>query len=102
MATTTISVEEYLRTSYEPDAELRDYENVPLRDNIEAYFRREVAPHVPDAWIDAESIRKGYEVSFTKYFYRYQPLRSLADISDELLQLESKTEGLLKQIVTAA
>jgi len=87
---------------YEPDAELRDYENVPLKDDIEAYFRREVAPHVLDAWIDRESTRKGYEVSFTKYFYRYQPLRSLAEISDELLLLESKTEGLLKQIVAAA
>lgn len=87
---------------YEPDAELRDYENVPLKDDIEAYFLREVVPHVPDAWIDRESTRKGYEISFTKYFYRYQPLRSLTEISDELLQLESKTEGLLKQIVATA
>ncbi len=87
---------------YEADAALRDYENVPLKDDIEDYFRREVLPHVADAWIDPDSIKKGYEISFTKYFYRYEPLRDIKEISAELLTLENKTEGLLKEIVAQA
>lgn len=87
---------------YEPDPELRDYENVPLKDDVEAYFRREVLPHVSDAWIDREKTVKGYEISFTKYFYRYTPPRDLDDIAADLLKLEGETEGLLKQIVVTA
>lgn len=86
---------------FEPDPELRDHENVPLKDDIAAYFAREVLPHVPDAWIDHEKTGKGYEISFTKCFYQYQPLRPLEQIAAELLALERETEGLLRRIVTA-
>ena len=88
-----------IRNRFEPDPELRDHENVPLKDTIESYFNREVLPHVPDAWIDAEKTVKGYEISFTKYFYRYQPLRELGDIANDLLKLEGETEGLLHRII---
>jgi type I restriction enzyme M protein len=87
------------RVEYEPDADLRDHENVPLKEKIDVYFKREVLPHVPDAWIDTASTGKGYEISFTKYFYHYQPLRSLDAIAKELTVLEHETEGLLKKII---
>src|SRR5262249_30190276 len=66
---------------YEPDPELRDTEQIPLLEpgGIEAFFRREVLPHVPDAWIDGDSIKVGYEISFTRYFYKPEPLRSLEE-----------------------
>ncbi|MFY0653869.1 MAG: SAM-dependent DNA methyltransferase [Cyclobacteriaceae bacterium] len=84
---------------YEPDADLRDAENVPLLENIDEYFEREVAPHVPDAWIDYTKTTVGYEISFTKYFYKYQPLRSLDDITKDLIEVEKESEGLLKKIL---
>jgi type I restriction enzyme M protein len=59
-----------------PDADLRDFENVPLKEDIEKYFQREVIPHVPDAWIDHGKTKVGYENNFTKFFYQYKPLRS--------------------------
>jgi type I restriction enzyme M protein len=83
---------------YEPDAELRDYENVPLKENIHEYFAREVAPHVPDAWIDETKTQIGYEISFTKYFYKFQPLRTLEEITSDIFSLEKETEGLLHEI----
>ncbi|MDQ3847051.1 MAG: type I restriction-modification system subunit M [Bacteroidota bacterium] len=82
-----------------PDADLRDYENVPLKEDIEAYFQREVKPHVPDAWIDQSKTRVGYEINFTRYFYKYQPLRSLEEIRADILKLEQETEGMIHQIV---
>ena len=85
--------------TYEADPELRDNENVPLKDNIEEYFKREVLPHVPDAWIDHDKTVKGYEISFTKYFYKYQPLRDLDAIAGDLTKLEHDTLGLLQKIV---
>ncbi|MGD1714892.1 hypothetical protein [Dapis sp. BLCC M172] len=84
---------------YQPDVELRDTENVPLKEDIEEYFQREVLPHVPDAWIDFDKVVRGYEISFTKYFYKFQKLRSLEDIVEELLELEKETEGMLKEII---
>jgi type I restriction enzyme M protein len=87
---------------YEPDPELRDHENVPLKEDIQEYFKREVLPHVPDAWIDAEKTVKGYEISFTKYFYRYQPLRDLKDIAKDLQNLERENEGLLQRILSTS
>jgi type I restriction enzyme M protein len=82
-----------------PDSELRDYENVPLKDDIDDYFAREVLPHVPDAWMDRSKDKIGYEISFTKYFYEYTPLRSTAEIGAELLALDEETENLLREIV---
>ena len=72
---------------------------MPLKEGIEEYFVREVLPHVPDAWIDHEKTAIGYEISFTKYFYVYQPLRSLEEITADIFALERETEGLLHQIV---
>ena len=69
--------------------------------SIEEYFAREVLPHVPDAWIDYEKTVRGYEISFTKYFYNFKPLRSLEDIKAEILALEAQTEGVLRQIIEA-
>jgi type I restriction enzyme M protein len=86
---------------YEPDPELRDSEQIPLLEDggIEAFFRREVLPYVPDAWIDPDATRIGYEISFTRYFYKPQPLRSLEEIRADILALEQETEGLLDQIL---
>lgn len=86
---------------YEPDSELRDTEQVPLLEDggIDAFFRREVLPHVPDAWIDGDATKIGYEISFTRYFYKPQPLRTLAEIRADIEALERETEGLLKEII---
>jgi type I restriction enzyme M protein len=81
-----------------PDSELRDFENVPLKEDIDEYFRREVLPHVTDAWMDRAKDKVGYEISFTKYFYEYTPLRSAAEIAAELLKLDEETENLLREI----
>jgi len=83
----------------EPDTALRDNENVPLKEGITEYFKREVLPHVPDAWIDESKTVKGYEINITKYFYKYKPLRPLADIRADILALEEKTKGLLEEII---
>ncbi len=80
----------------EADSQLRDTENIPLKEEIQAYFEREVLPHVPDAWIDESRTIKGYEISFTRYFYEYKSLRPLADIRAEILALEAETDGLLQ------
>ena len=82
-----------------PDTSLRDYEKVPLGENILEYFEREVKPHVPDAWIDKSNNKVGYEINFTRYFYKYKSLRSLADIKADILTLEEETEGLLQEIL---
>ncbi|MBU1152783.1 type I restriction-modification system subunit M [bacterium] len=83
----------------EPNPELRDYENVPLNEDIHGYFEKEVKPHLPDAWIDEKKTRVGYEVSFTKEFYKYKPLRSLEEIRKDILVLEKETEGLLLEVL---
>jgi type I restriction enzyme M protein len=86
---------------YEPDSDLRDTEQVPLlaEGGVEAFIRREVLPYAPDAWIDQTSIKIGYEISFTRYFYKPQPLRPLEMIRADILALEKETEGLLGEIV---
>jgi type I restriction enzyme M protein len=86
---------------YEPDSDLRYTEQVPLLEEggIEAFIRREVLPHAPDAWYDPDSVKTGYEVSFTRYFYKPQPLRTLEDIRADILALEKETEGLLGEII---
>ncbi len=82
---------------YEPDADLRDTEQVPLLEDggIEAFIRREVLPYTPDAWVKADSTKIGFEVSFTRYFYKPQPLRTLEEISADILAIEKEAEGLL-------
>ena len=86
---------------YEPDSDLRDTEQVPLLEEggIEAFLRREVLPHAADAWFDPASVKIGYEISFTRYFYKPQPLRTLEEIRADILALEKETEGLLGEIV---
>ena len=86
---------------YVPDSELRDTEQVPLLEDggVEAFIKREVLPHASDAWYDAGSIKIGYEVSFTRYFYKPLPLRSLKEIRADILVVEKETEGLLAEIV---
>ena len=81
-----------------PDSDLRDYENVPLDEDTEAYFAREVKPHVPDAWIDHEKTKVGYEIPFTRHFYVYTPPRPLAEIDAELRDLESQIQKLLGEV----
>lgn len=82
----------------QPDPELRDYENVPLDEDIEAYLEREVLPHVPDAWIDHTKTKIGYEIPFTRHFYVYQPPRPLAEIDAELKTLEAQIQQLLGKV----
>lgn len=86
---------------YEPDGELRDTEQVPLLEpgGVGAFVQREVLPYVPDAWVDQESARVGYEISFTRYFYKPQPLRTLDEIRAEIEALEQETDGLLQSIL---
>ena len=86
---------------YEPDTDLRDTEQVPLLEEggIEAFLAREVLPHAPTPGIDPSSVKTGYEISFTRYFYKPQPLRTLEEIRADILALEKETEGLLGEIV---
>ncbi|MBF9072240.1 type I restriction-modification system subunit M [Streptacidiphilus fuscans] len=82
----------------EPDAELRDAENVPLEQDVEEYFKREVLPHVPDAWIDHTKTKIGYEIPFTRHFYEYKPPRPLVEIDAELKSLEAEIQALLGEV----
>jgi type I restriction enzyme M protein len=86
---------------YEPDPDLRDTEQVPLLEagGIEAFLKREVLPHAGDAWFVPDSVKTGYEISFTRYFYKPQPLRTLEEIRADILALESETEGLLDELL---
>ncbi len=86
---------------YEPDTDLRDTEQILLQEagGIEAFLQREVLPYAPDAWYQPDSVKVGYEISFTRYFYKPQPLRSLDEIRADILALEEETEGLLGEII---
>ena len=105
---------------FEPDSELRDFEQIPFmeapasgipgglpteasaKEGIEAFIRREVLPYTPDAWIVEADTKIGYEVSFTRHFYQPPKLRTLAEISADILALEQETEGLLSEITKGA
>ena len=82
----------------EPDVELRDTENVPLKESIQVYFEREVLPHVPDAWIDHSKTKVGYEIPLNRHFYRYEPPRELAVIESEIKALEADIVRLLGEV----
>ena len=86
---------------YEPDTELRDTEQVPLLEDggIECFLRREVLPYAPDAWYVPGSVKVGYEISFTRYFHKPQPMRTLEEIRTDILALERETDGLLEKIL---
>jgi type I restriction enzyme M protein len=83
-----------------PDSSLRDYERIPLGTDIKEYYNREVKPHLPGSWMDRSKDKVGYEINFTKYFYKYKPLRSVEEISKELLELEKESDGLMKDLLT--
>ncbi len=85
--------------TYEPSSDLRDAESIPLNDEIHRYFLAEVRPHVGEAWINLDSAKIGYEVSFNKYFYRHKPLRSLEKVASDIITLEQKADGLIAQIL---
>ena len=87
---------------YEPDTDLRDTEQVALLEEggIEAFLHREVLPYAPDAWYAPDSVKIGYEISFTRHFYKPQPMRSLEDIRADIMKLERETEGLLAEIIS--
>ncbi|MCP4361206.1 MAG: SAM-dependent DNA methyltransferase [Chloroflexi bacterium] len=82
----------------EPDSDLRDYENVPLKENIDDYFQREVLPHVPDAWIEHSKTKVGYEIPFNRHFYEYVPPRSLAEIDADLDKVSAEIMQLLREV----
>ena len=86
---------------YEPDSELRDTKQVPLleQSGIESFLCREMLPYASDAWYDPASVKIGYEISFTRYFYEPQPMRTLEEIRADILALERETEGLLEEIL---
>ena len=86
---------------YEPDPDLRDTEQVPLlhEGGIAGFLRREALPYAPDAWYDPDSVKVGYEISFTRHFYQPQPLRPPEKIRSDIIALERETEGLLGEIV---
>lgn len=88
------------RGNPEPDPELRDYENVPLKEDVEIYFNREVLPHVPDAWIEHDKTKKGYEIPFTRHFYTYKPLRPLEEIEAEIVAIENEIQGMLQKVLS--
>lgn len=88
---------EYL--TYETESDLRDTESIPLKENIYKYFLREVQPHVPEAWINLDATKIGYEISFNKYFYQHKPLRSIDKVTADILALEKQSDGLIAEIL---
>jgi type I restriction enzyme M protein len=81
------------------DSSLRDIERIPLSEDVEQYFEREVKPHLPESFMDRSKDSVGYEINFTKYFYQYKPLRSLEDLTKELLELERESSGLINKMI---
>jgi type I restriction enzyme M protein len=88
---------EYL--TYETESDLRDTENVPLKESIYNYFLREVKPHVDEAWINLDATKIGYEISFNKYFYQHKPLRAIEAVTADILALEKESDGLIAEIL---
>ena len=82
-----------------PDSTLRDHERVPLTENIDDYYQREVKPHLPDSWMDRKKDKVGYEINFNKYFYAVQSLRSLREITREIVNLERETDKLMHEVL---
>jgi type I restriction enzyme M protein len=81
-----------------PDSALRDTENVPLSEDVAAYFEREVKPHAPDAWIDHEKTRIGYEIPFNRHFYVFEPPRPLAEIDADLAKVTARIQRMLQEL----
>jgi type I restriction enzyme M protein len=85
-------------SGFEADADLRDFENVPLKEDVDAYFEREVRPHVPDAWMDRAKDKVGYEINFNRHFYTFTPPRKLAEIDADLKKAEDEILRLLREV----
>ena len=85
--------------NYESDTELRDFENVPLKEDVDAYFKREVCPHVPDAWMDRDKDKVGYEINFNRHYYKYTPPRPLEEIDADLKKAEEKIVRLVREVM---
>ena len=85
--------------TYESSSDLRDSESIPLADSIHRFFKAEVQPHVEEAWINLESVKIGYEISFNKYFYKHHPLRSMDEVAREIIALERQAEGLIAAVL---
>ncbi len=85
----------------EPDPELRDHENVPLKEDVTAYMQREVLPHVPDAWVDESKTKVGYEINFNRYFYKYEPPRPPEEIEGDLKKNEAEIAEMLAEVAVA-
>ncbi|MEO7975545.1 class I SAM-dependent DNA methyltransferase [Flavobacterium sp.] len=94
---TTAKKGEYI--TYETESDLRDTENIPLKEDIYTYFLREVKPHVAEAWINLDATKIGYEISFNKYFYQHKPLRAISDVTVDILALEKESDGLIAEIL---
>lgn len=86
------------KDGFQPDIELRDTENVPLRDDIEEFMAREVLPFAPDAWVDHEKTKIGYEIPFTRYFFTYTAPRALEEIDQEIRASQDRILLLLAQV----
>jgi type I restriction enzyme M protein len=95
---TIVNPKSRIETPYEPAPDLRDFENVPLKEDIAAYFAREVRPHVPDAWMDRSKDKVGYEIIFNRHFYRYNPPRPLEEIDADLKLAEEEILRLLREV----
>ena len=93
----TAKEDEYIE--YESDPDLRDSEIIPLKDDIHEYFLKEVKPYVEEAWINLDSVKIGYEISFNKYFYTHKPLRSIDEVAKEIIELEKASKGLIEDIL---
>ena len=84
---------------YEPDPELRDFENVPLTEDVDVYYEREVRPHVPDGWMDRTKNKVGYEINFNRHFYKYTPPRPLEEIDADLKKAEERIARLMREVM---
>lgn len=93
----TENLEEFI--IYETETDLRDYENIPLKENIYDYFIREVKPYLEEAWMDLDKTKIGYEISFNKHFYHHKPLRDIQEVTKEIMELELENEGLIMELL---
>ena len=87
------------KRGYEPDTALRDFENVPLSEDVDAYYEREVRPHVPDGWMDRTKNKVGYEINFNRHFYKYTPPRPLEEIDADLKKAEERIARLMREVM---
>jgi type I restriction enzyme M protein len=94
---TTAKKGEYI--TYETESDLRDTENIPLKEDIYTYFLCEVKPHVEEAWINLDATKIGYEISFNKYFYQHKPLRDIVEVTKDIVDLEKLSDGLIAEIL---